>query len=137
MSARSLSPAQRERQRDEHRDRGRYARVNPCYVCDRSAGVNYWSHPLTDCLDAEGIGFGDLGLVLCSRCAKATQEISTVRGFLQHMQAFLGAACPPWVGARLAALAPALAVRRCAFGCGMPAAEGDIYCQPCRSGVQP
>lgn len=104
MNAGKMSPAQRERQRSEHRDRGRYSQVNPCYVCGRSAGLNYFSHPLTDCRDSEDVGFGDLGLVLCPRCATATDKITTVRGFLQFMQSKLGAACPTWVAERLAAL---------------------------------
>jgi len=105
MTAREMSPAQRERQKSDHRERGRYARVNPCYVCGRSAGVDYLSHPLTDTLDVEGVGFGDLGLCLCPRCEKATREITTVRAFLEHMQAVMGDRCPAWVQTRLLNLA--------------------------------
>ncbi len=31
----------KQRERQQHRDRGRYAKVNPCYVCGKSAGVDY------------------------------------------------------------------------------------------------
>ena len=58
-----MTPAQRQRQKTEHRDRGRYAKVNPCYVCDKSAGVNYFSHPDTDNT------IDDELLCLCRECA--------------------------------------------------------------------
>ena len=58
--------AQRERQGHRDRTSGRYDRVNPCFVCEKSAGVDYCSHGDTDYL------IGDALLVLCNRCAKAT-----------------------------------------------------------------
>lgn len=66
MSKRTM--AQRERQSDEYRERGRYAKVNPCYVCERSAGVLYFSGPGTDLTIADAL------LVICARCAKAMPE---------------------------------------------------------------
>jgi len=66
--------AQRERQSNEHRDHGRYATLNPCYVCGRSAGVNYFSHASTDCVGPDGTG--DALLVLCPRCARATDPLT-------------------------------------------------------------
>ena len=66
----NLTEAQRERQRKEHRDRvGRYSKVNPCYICERSAGVGHYSHPATD------NGIADALLVLCERCATATETL--------------------------------------------------------------
>ena len=56
-----MSPAQRERQ--EHRENGKYAKVNPCYVCGKSAGVDYYSHP-----DTDGLINDDL-LCLCKKCS--------------------------------------------------------------------
>lgn len=58
-----LSEAQRERQSNRHRDNGRYAKVNPCRVCNESAGVGYYSHHDTDGL------INDQLLVLCKQCA--------------------------------------------------------------------
>ena len=43
-----MSPAQHERQSEQHRENGKYAKVNPCYVCGKSAGVNYYAHHDTD-----------------------------------------------------------------------------------------
>lgn len=50
------------RERQGHRVSGRYAQVNPCYVCKRSAGVDYFSHPDTD------NSIGDALLCLCHEC---------------------------------------------------------------------
>jgi len=50
-------------ERQQHRENGKYAKVNPCYVCDKSAGINYYSHPDTD------MGIGDALLQLCKKCA--------------------------------------------------------------------
>lgn len=57
--------AQNARQAKEHRDNGRYAKTNPCEVCDKSAGIDYYSHPLCN-----KWGYG---VVLCKKCAKATE----------------------------------------------------------------
>lgn len=56
-----MSPKQAERQ--NHRTRGAYAKVHPCYVCGVSAGVDYYSDRRTDTGD-----FGDVALVLCKAC---------------------------------------------------------------------
>lgn len=55
-----MTPAQQERQ--THRDNGKYAKVNPCYVCGKSAGVDYYSHQ-----DTDG-PINDELLVLCKKC---------------------------------------------------------------------
>jgi hypothetical protein len=57
-----ISPAQAQRQRIREDD-GKYAKVNPCYVCSKSAGVDYYSHP-----DTDGEINDDL-LCLCKKCA--------------------------------------------------------------------
>jgi len=61
---RTRSAAQNERQQNEYRNKGRYSKVNPCYYCGRSAGVDYFSlEPFV------GIyGESDCGLVLCKKC---------------------------------------------------------------------
>lgn len=62
--------AQRARQDIRHRDHGRYAKVNPCYVCGKSAGIEYFPHHETD------VTIGDKLLVLCRNCADATEAMS-------------------------------------------------------------
>ena len=64
-----LTPKQRQRQ--DHRDEGRYAKVNPCYHCGKSAGVNYCSHRETD------RAFDDEGLVLCQSCCAFLESLPT------------------------------------------------------------
>lgn len=74
------SPAQRQRQRQdkEYRINGKYAKVNPCYCCGKSAGVNYNSHPLTDTGD-----WADIALCLCLKCYDRTKELTDVQDFLK------------------------------------------------------
>jgi len=55
--------AQNERQKEQYREHGKYAKVNPCYVCGKSAGINYFSHHDTDKT------INDELLVLCKKCA--------------------------------------------------------------------
>lgn len=83
------SQAQRERQ--THRKKGRYAKVNPCYACGKSAGVNYFSHPLTDCED-----WGDAALVLCRKCSDATQDMTKVEEFYKYKEQFGDASDEAW-----------------------------------------
>ena len=54
----------KQRERQHHRNHGKYAKVNPCYVCGKSAGVDYCSHPDTDSL------IDDELLCLCDKCAE-------------------------------------------------------------------
>jgi cation transport regulator len=61
-----------QRQRQSYRDAGKYAKVNPCRICGKSAGVNYYAHPDTD------VTIGDELLVLCKKCAKKTQDMPGV-----------------------------------------------------------
>lgn len=62
------SSAQIERQKEQHRNHGQYAKVNPCYVCGKSAGVDYCSHHDTDGL------INDELLCLCKKCATKLEK---------------------------------------------------------------
>ncbi|NBP15688.1 hypothetical protein EBU95_15050 [bacterium] len=53
--------------------------VNPCYACGKSAGVDYFSHVMTDTND-----WGDAALVLCAKCCKATQNFTKVEEFFEY-----------------------------------------------------
>lgn len=63
-----MTPKQHDRQSHRGRD-GRYAEVNPCYHCGKSAGVDYCSHYQTDRL------FDDEGLCLCGSCCEFLQGL--------------------------------------------------------------
>lgn len=63
-----MTPAQRERQKSEYRENGKYAKVHPCYVCGKSAGVDYFSHQDTDGL------INDELLCLCGKCMKKLSQ---------------------------------------------------------------
>jgi hypothetical protein len=64
-----MTPKQEQRQ--GHRENsGKYAKVNPCNVCARSAGLDYFSHGATD--DT----IGDELLVLCGTCAAKCATMS-------------------------------------------------------------
>ena len=72
---------QKARQESEFRENGRYAKVNPCYACGKSAGVEYFSHPLTDTN-----GWHDAALCLCKKYTDATQEMTKV--FYEYRKRF-------------------------------------------------
>lgn len=74
--------AQKERQGREHRNGGKYTKVNPCRGCGKSAGVDYCSHHLTDTGD-----WKDAALVLCLKCAKRTQDMTDVKEFKAYAKA--------------------------------------------------
>jgi len=57
------------RQSSDYRDKGRYAKVNPCYRCGKSAGVDYLSDRRTDMTDSCGNKWDDIALCICQRCA--------------------------------------------------------------------
>ena len=73
-----------QQERQKHRDHGRYAKVNPCYGCGKSAGVDYFSHPLTDCNGSDGKDWGDVALCLCGKCMTATQNMTSVDEFIAY-----------------------------------------------------
>ena len=52
----------KQEERQDHRINGKYAKVNPCYVCGKSAGIEYYAHKDTDGL------INDELLCLCRRC---------------------------------------------------------------------
>jgi len=83
-----MTDAQRARQ--GHRDHGRYAQVHPCYGCGKSAGVDYCSHPMTDCTDPDGKDWGDTAICLCLKCAKATEHMTRVTEFIEYAKAHGG-----------------------------------------------
>jgi hypothetical protein len=74
MRTRAQKAAQADEQKREG-TKGRFGKLNPCYGCGKSAGVNYFSHPSTDTISPKGIGWGDLGLCLCPKCAEATNDM--------------------------------------------------------------
>jgi hypothetical protein len=77
------SYTQRVRQESEYRSNGRYAKVNPCYACGKSSGVEYFSHPLTDTKN-----WHDAALCLCRKCAKATDHMTDVNEFYEFCKKF-------------------------------------------------
>ncbi|MBW7932148.1 MAG: hypothetical protein H3C62_00775 [Gemmatimonadaceae bacterium] len=88
MSRQPQSPAQRERQ-ERREQSGRYANMVPCYAgCGRRVNPSgdFCSHQLTDRVDAEGVPFGDIGLLLCPPCAKACVGQTTVRAFIAYVR---------------------------------------------------
>lgn len=80
-----MTDRQAARQADEYRTKGRYAKVNPCYGCGKSAGISYYSHPLTD------VTWGDCALVLCGKCCDATEHMQTEEEFMEYARAHGGA----------------------------------------------
>jgi hypothetical protein len=64
---RSMTWQQHERQDDRHREHGRYAKMNPCEICGKSAGANYCSFE-----DTNSTGYG---LVICDRCARKYHKL--------------------------------------------------------------
>lgn len=67
------SEAQRERQQRQYRERGRYAKVKPCYVCKKSAGIRYFSHAETDVTIGPGTNAGT-GYPITARCVKCNRR---------------------------------------------------------------
>jgi hypothetical protein len=52
----------KQQRRQNHRNNGQYAKVNPCNVCGKSSGDEYLSHPDTDVLIADEL------ICLCLAC---------------------------------------------------------------------
>jgi len=75
-------PTLKERLRQGHREaNGRYAIVNACYCCGKSAGEDYWSDRRTDTVDSAGNGWGDLALVMCPPCARLVDVMPDAEAF--------------------------------------------------------
>ena len=81
MSAATKIPAQRERQSSEHRESGRYAKVNPCQRCGKSAGVNYYSDHRVDVEE----GFDSVAIVLCKRCATKGESLPSAEALAYYV----------------------------------------------------
>jgi hypothetical protein len=79
--SKAMSPKQKERQRQEYRKSGKYSKINPCYACDKSAGIDYYSHRLTDTGN-----WGDAALCLCARCSRETDGMNTVEEFYAYQK---------------------------------------------------
>ena len=88
-----LTDAQIRRQR--HRDHGKYAQVNPCYGCGKSAGEDYFSHPLSDQNGSDGKPWDDVALCLCLNCYNATKNMTRVDEFIAFSKAHGGNPAPP------------------------------------------
>jgi hypothetical protein len=78
----------KQRQRQDYRENGRYAKVNPCQACGKSAGVEYFSHPLTDCASPSGDEWDDCAICLCKKCADATQDMTEPNEFFEYAKRF-------------------------------------------------
>lgn len=91
------SKAQVARQDREYRIKGRYAQVNPCLACGKSAGDEYFSHRLTDTGD-----WNDIAIVLCKRCADATDHMENPKEFMEYAAKFDNAGTKAWERLRTA-----------------------------------
>jgi len=85
------SSKQNQRQSTEYRNKGKYALVNPCMACGKSAGVDYSSHPMTDCGD-----WADSAICLCIKCWDATSEMTDPAQFDEYKKQFGDAADVAW-----------------------------------------
>lgn len=85
--------SQAEEQRQTRRTReGKYADMPRCHGgCGRpvNPASDYVSHPLTDCVDANGEEFGDLGIALCKKCGVLAQrpDLQTVKAWNAFVEA--------------------------------------------------
>jgi len=69
-----MSPLQRERQSHREKSGGKYAKVNPCYCCGKTAGLDHRSDSRVD--DPAHPGFTAAALVLCDKCADKGEAMS-------------------------------------------------------------
>lgn len=79
MKSRSAQKVSQAYEQKERGSSGRFGKLNPCYGCGKSAGQDYFSHPLTG-----GVLWADLALVLCERCAEATERMFDPRDFVAY-----------------------------------------------------
>ncbi len=63
MNTKTKTKTAAEYSRQRARKAGRYAKHNPCELCGKSAGYNYFSHSWLDEKPFNGIG-----IVLCEKC---------------------------------------------------------------------
>jgi hypothetical protein len=73
---------------DRNKESGRFSKGPQCYACNRPAGHDYCSHPMSDCDDPDGQNWGDMALVLCKDCEIATHSMTRVQEFLDYQKAF-------------------------------------------------
>ncbi len=79
-----MTRSRKQLERQRHREQGRYAKVNPCNGCGKSAGVDYLSHPMTDRIGSDGKNWGDTAICLCPRCLNATEHMTRVDEFVAY-----------------------------------------------------
>ena len=80
--------------RQKHRaNDGKYAKVNACYICSKSAGVDYFSDRRTDSRYSEGNEWGDQALCLCGRCAGKLDKLPDGKAF----RVACGTEIAPWL----------------------------------------
>lgn len=60
-----LTDKQKERQ--NYRNNGRYSSVNPCQFCGKSSGIDFLSDKRTD-TTINNIHVGDAAIMLCKKC---------------------------------------------------------------------
>lgn len=73
-----------QRLRQDHRDGGKYAKVNPCYRCGKSASLEYWSH-LCDEVDALGNHWHDTALCICAKCAAHLEKLDPAAAWAETL----------------------------------------------------
>ncbi len=61
-----MTSQQVQYQREVTRSSGKYQKVNPCEICGKSSGVDYYS--LSDCNET------GKGLVTCRKCAEKYEK---------------------------------------------------------------
>jgi hypothetical protein len=87
-------PTWKQNERQRTRKAGRYSKMNPCELCGKSAGADYFSDDRcnttsVDRIGAAGVpyGAGGPGLVLCGKCASRLAGLDDVA----YLAAFKGA----------------------------------------------
>ena len=68
MKTTNRSEAQIERQRNRHRNAGRYGKINPCELCGKSAGADYMSDERCNSV------WEGHGVTLCEKCAREAER---------------------------------------------------------------
>ena len=75
-----MTPRQRQRQGKQYRDGGKYAKVNACYRCGKSAGIDYSSFN-ADITDSLGNDWNDKALCVCESCCIYLGTLSDVQAW--------------------------------------------------------
>jgi hypothetical protein len=69
---------------------GRYEQKSHCVCCGRVVQDDYFSHPLTDSVGADGELFHDEAICLCEWCMEAVQHVRTVSVFRLRQKIIVG-----------------------------------------------